>query len=270
MDSSEDIRPLLISLTGYGEHVVPPLLPTTSNGILDVSARLTYCPACWHEDAENGQAPYIRSQWSSWSSVLCTKHETWLSARRPGSQFGSELNGWAPIWQTDSNWALAAYLRHDPAMRPFASGFEPRSILPPTCGWKCVDAEFQAMVLDKARVLQLATRPESSSVRAHVWDALEVARNPRVTDFDLHGYRSAEPGWIADRICCLAAAVEIRRMIMGNEPAFERVRAVLEKDPSASELLSKCRSRMRRTHGSCHFPASRDAGAEARQRQAHR
>jgi hypothetical protein len=216
LDSSEDIRRLLISLTGYGERVVPPLLPTTSSGILDVSARLTYCPACWHEDAENGRAPYIRPQWSSWSSVLCTMHETWLSARRPGSHFGSELNGWAPIWQTDSNWALAAYLRHDPAMRPFASGFEPRSILPPTCGWKCVDAEFQAMVLDKARVLQLASRPESSSVRAHVWDALEVARNPRVTDFDLRGYRSAEPGWIADRICCLALAAEIRRMIMGN------------------------------------------------------
>jgi hypothetical protein len=112
------------------------------------------------------------------------------------------------------------------------------------------------MVLDKARVLQLASRPESCIVRAHVWDALEVARNPRVTDFDLRGYRSAQPGWIADRICCLAVAVEIRRMIMGNEPAFERVRAVLEKNLSASELLSKCRSCMRRTHGSCHFPAA--------------
>ena len=75
------------------------------------------------------------------------------------------------------------------------------------------------MVLDKARVLQLASRPESSSVRAHVWDVLEVARNPHVTDFDLRGYRSAEPGWIADRICCLAVAVEIRRMLVGNEPA---------------------------------------------------
>jgi hypothetical protein len=27
-------------------------------------------------------------------------------------------------------------------------------------------------------------------------------------------------------------------MIMANEPAFERARAILEKDPSASELLS--------------------------------
>jgi hypothetical protein len=144
-----------------------------------------------------------------------------------------------PFGKQTRNWASAAYLRHDPAMRPFASGFDARSILPPTCGWKCVDAEFQAMVLDKARILQLASRPESSSVRAHVWDALEVARNPRITDFDLRGYRSAEPGWIADRICCLAVAVEIPRMIIGNEPAFECVRVVLEKDPSASELLSK-------------------------------
>jgi hypothetical protein len=147
-------------------------------------------------------------------------------------------------------------LRHDPAMRPFASGFEAECILPPTCGWQCVDAEFQAVVLDKA-VLQLVSRPESFSVRAHVWDAVEGARNPRITDFDLRGYRSAEPGWIADRICCLSVAVEIRRMIMGNEPAFERVRTVLENDPSTSNLLLECRSRMRRTHGPCHFPASR-------------
>ena len=34
----------------------------------------------------------------------------------------------------------------------------------------------------------------------------------------------------------LAVAVEIRRMIMGNEPAFERVRAVLEKHLTASEI----------------------------------
>jgi hypothetical protein len=174
-----------------------------------------------------------------------------------------------PFGKQTRNWASAAYLRHDPAMRPFASGFDARSILPPTCGWKCVDAEFQAMVLDKARILQLASRPESSSVRTHVWDALEVAHNPRITDFDLRGYRSAEPGWIADRICCLAVAVEIPRMIIGNEHLnaygsfWKRIR-----QPASS--CRKCRIRMRRTHGSCHFPASCDAGAEARQRQAHR
>jgi hypothetical protein len=245
VDSSDDIRRLLISLTGLGERVVPSLLPTSSNGLLEVSARLAYCPACWHEDVERGRAPYIRSHWSFRSSVMCTKHETWLSARTPGSQFGSELNGWAPIWQTDSNWATAAHLTHDPAMRPFVSGFEAKSIVAPTCGWNRADAEFHVMASDKV-VLQLVSSPESSSVRTHVRDAIEVARNPRITDLDLRGYRSAEPGWILDRICCLSVATEIRRMILGGEPAFERVRAVLQKDPSAKELLLMCRDQTRR------------------------
>jgi hypothetical protein len=93
--------------------------------------------------------------------------------------------------------------------------------------------EFQALVRDKALILKLVTRPESGGIRARVWEAIEVALTPRVTDRDLRGYRSAKPGWIADRICCLSVAVEIHRMIMGSEPAFERVRKVLESDESA-------------------------------------
>jgi hypothetical protein len=116
------------------------------------------------------------------------------------------------------------------------------------------------MVLDKV-VLQLVCSPESSNVRAHARDAIEVARNPRFTDFDLRGYRSSEPGWIVDRICCLSVALEIRRMILGIEPAFERVRAVLHNEPSASELLLKSRGHMRRAHDSCQVPASGGATA---------
>jgi hypothetical protein len=154
-------------------------------------------------------------------------------------------------------------------MHPFAAGFEGRSILPPTCEWNCIDAEFQAMALDQV-VLGLVSRPESSNIRAHVRDAVEVARNPRVTDLDLRGYRSAEPGWIVDRICCLSVTTEIRRMILGGEPAFERVRAVLENDPSASELLLRCRVHLHRAHNSCHFPASGTSDLKGRPRQAHR
>ena len=47
---------------------------------------------------------------------------------------------------------------------------------------------------------------------------------------------------------CLSVATEIRRMILGGEPAFERVRAVLENDPSASELLLRCRVHLHRAH----------------------
>jgi hypothetical protein len=140
LDSSEDICRLLISLTGYGEHVVPPCF---------FPRRVAEC---------------LMSRQGSLTAKHVGMRTLRMVRRRARSQFGSELNGWAPVWQTDSNWALAAYLRHDPAMRPFASGFDARSILPPTCGWKCVDAEFQAMVLNEACVLQLASRPESSSI----------------------------------------------------------------------------------------------------------
>ena len=47
-------------------------------------------------------------------------------------------------------------------------------------------------------------------------------------------------GWIADRICCLSVATEIRRIILGSQPAFKLVRTFLETDPSANELLSRC------------------------------
>jgi hypothetical protein len=254
VDSSDEVRRSLILLTGYDERVVPPLLDTTVSRILGVSARLAYCAACWHEDVEHGCAPYIRSHWSSRSIVMCVKHETWLSARRPGIQFGSELNGWAPIWSTEPNWARAANLGHDLAMRPFTLGFEPKGIVPPNCAWTRVNAEFQVMASDKF-VFQLVSCPESASVRAHVLDAIEVARNPRVTDLDLRGYRSSEPGWIVDRICCLSVATEVRRMVLGIEPAFERVRAVLQEHPAASALLLKCHGHMRRDHDSCQIPA---------------
>jgi hypothetical protein len=121
-------------------------------------------------------------------------------------------------------------------------------------------------VQDKALILELVTRPESCGIRAHVWEAIEVARNARVTDRDLRGYRGAEPGWIAERICCLSVAIEIRRMIMGGEPAFERVRTVLESDPSAKQLLLECWGHMRRSHNSRHFPASSKADGRIGQR----
>jgi hypothetical protein len=45
-------------------------------------------------------------------------------------------------------------------------------------------------------------------------------------------------------------------MILGVEPAFERVRAVLQNDPSASDLLLRCRAHMRRAHDCCQFPST--------------
>ena len=49
-------------------------------------------------------------------------------------------------------------------------------------------------------------------------------------------------------------------MILAGDPAFERVRAVLQNDPSASELLLRCRGQLRQDHGSCQLPANGDVG----------
>jgi hypothetical protein len=266
LDSSDIIRRLLVSWTGYGEHLIPPVLPTTDDQVLDVSARLTYCSKCWYEDAENGRAPYVRRQWAFWSSVLCTKHETWLCARRPGRQFGSERNGWAPVWQTDPTWASASHLRYDPALRPLEAGFDADTILGPTGGWQRINAEFQALVHGKASILNLVMRPECVDVRAHVWAAIEVARSPRITDYDLRGYRRPEPGWIMDRICCLAIAAEVRRIIVDCEPAFERVRHVLGTQPAARKLLHECRAHMHPTHSSCHLPDRTESAVRTSER----
>jgi hypothetical protein len=94
----------------------------------------------------------------------------------------------------------------------------------------------------RQRVLQLASRPEGSNVRAHVWDALEVARNPHYR-FDPRGYRSAEPRRIADRICCLAVAVEIRSADTLTGRIAERHLAKLLscKAKPSSEILAGCR-----------------------------
>jgi hypothetical protein len=242
LDSSDTIRRLTVSWTGCAENLVPAVLPRSGNQVLDVSARLTYCAKCWNEDAENGRAPYVRRQWSFWSSVLCAKHETWLCARRPGRQYGSERNGWASVLQSDPAWASTSNLRYDPALRPFEAGFDASTVVGPTCSWRCIDAEFHALVQGGASILNSVVRPESFGVRAHVREAMETPYRPRISDYDLRGYRRPEPGWIVDRICCLAIATELRRMLVDREPAFESVRHILDALPAAKKLLHECRA----------------------------
>ena len=263
VDSSDAIRRSVISWTGHREQSVPPALPDADEKkLLEVSARLTYCPQCWDADAKNGRAPYIRRQWALWSSVLCAEHETWLCARRPGSQFGSELNGWAPVWQTEPNWAGAAYLQYDPALRPYTLGFEAESIERPACRWQDLKIEFESLARDKGSILNLVVRAESYNVRGRIWEALEAGQHiPRVTNADLRGYRRDEPGWIADRICCLLTAVEIYRMMADREPALQGVRHVLETHPAAKQLVGECRLCRRRSHNWRQFPARSQSAA---------
>ena len=242
VDSSDMLRSLLMTWTGHGDQSVPQALPKANNRILHVSARLAYCAKCWSDDAKNGRPPYIRRHWAYWDSAICAQHETWLCARRPGNSRGSELNGWAPIWQTERCWASAAYLRHDPALRPLTLGFEAESMPPPTCAWQDLSTDFASLTRE-ASVLNLVASAEGHPVRAHVWEALEGGRpNARVIDSDLRGYHDPRPGWIADRICCLLTAAEIRRMLAGREPASLAVRDILETQPAAKRLFAECRS----------------------------
>lgn len=244
VDSSDMIRRLLIAWTGYRDQLVPPLLPKADNRILHVSARLAYCAKCWSDDARNGRAPYIRRHWAYWDSAICAQHQTWLCARRPGDSRGSELNGWAPIWQTNPHWASAAYLRHDPTLSSLTLGFEADSMRQPTCAWQDLITDFASLTRE-GLVLNMVASAEGYGVRAHISEALETDQpKARVVYSDLKGYRGGKPGWIADRICCLLTAAEICRMLANREPASLTVREVLETHPAAKRLLVECRSKV--------------------------
>lgn len=153
-----------------------------------------------YPNAENGRAPYVRRQWSFWSSVLCAKHETWLCARRPGKQFGSERNGWASVLQSDPAWASASNLRYDPALRPFEAGFDANAVVGPTGSWKRLDGEFHALVQGGASILNSVVRPESFGVRARVREAIETLRIARASQTTISvGIADLSPAgsWIA-------------------------------------------------------------------------
>lgn len=240
-DASEELRHRLALWTGQSDRAIPRTLSTSTDDVLEVAARLTYCARCWSDDAKVGQSPYVRRTWASWLTVLCAEHQTWLCARRPGHQTGSELNGWAPVWQSTPAWASAACVRYDPAMREFTVGFESEMAHPPFCGWRDLACDIKELVRDKPVVMALVTKPECAGIRAEAWSVLEAANGRRITELDLHGYRRDKPGWITERICCVALAVEIRRIIQGQATAFEGVRNLLKSRPDAINLLFESR-----------------------------
>jgi hypothetical protein len=105
IDSSASIRQQAMRWSGLPEKFVPVLLCRRDEEVLELSARLTYCPDCWNQDVKKDTSPYVRRNWATWSAVACWKHNKWLSAREPHGRVGSDLNGWAPVWQTDITWA---------------------------------------------------------------------------------------------------------------------------------------------------------------------
>ena len=126
---------------------------------------------------------------------------------------------------------------------------------PPICGWHELSSEIQELVREKSSVMALVTKPDRAGIRAEVWKAIEVSNSRRFTDLDMRGYRGDKPGWIAERICCVALAVEIRRMIQNQAPAFEGVRDLLAARPDTSELLIESRRTSGQSHSNCQFPA---------------
>ena len=257
VDASGSIRRALVSWTGFAENSIPRLLPSVGENILEVSARLTYCPKCWNEDVKLGRSPYIRRSWANWSCVLCAIHRTWLSAREPGYGFGSELNGWASTWQTDVRWASAAHVQHDPELLPFSLGFEGHGILHPSCNWTDLEFEIDRLTRENPSPLRLVLRPHNRGLCDLIWQALGNGEpSPRITDAHLRGYHRSEPGWIAGRISCLIVATEIARMASDQKPAFSVARTLLEAHPAARRLVHDWR--ILRSHNSRQFSA--DAG----------
>ena len=254
IDASGSIRRALVSWTGFAENSIPRLLPSAGENILEVSARLTYCPKCWNEDVKLGRSPYIRRSWANWSCVLCAIHRTWLSAREPGHGFGSELNGWASTWQTDVRWASAAHVQHDAALLPFSLGFEGNSILHPSCKWRDLEFEIERLTRENPSPLKLVLRPHNRGLCDLIWQALWNGEpSPRITDAHLPGYHRSEPGGIAGRISCLIVATEIARMASDQKPAFSVARTLLEAHPAARRLVHDWR--ILRSQNSCQFSA---------------
>jgi len=50
-----------------------------------------------------------------------------------------------------------------------------------------------------------------------------------------------------------------------REPAFERVRRVLETQPAAKQFMLECRTQNRATHNSCHLVAAQNNQCQAQE-----
>jgi hypothetical protein len=248
IDSSASIRQLAMRWSGLPEKFVPVLLCRRDEEVLELSARLTYCPDCWNQDVKKDTSPYVRRSWATWFAVACWKHNKWLSAREPHGRYGSDLNGWAPVWQTNITWARGANVEHDPATALLASGLESHAIATPDCPWAEFKTDFDRLARTRSSgVIVLASAPELFGMRSSVWEALEIGRSRRITDAHLFGYRGSRPGWLAGRIASVVAAVEALRIAERRSAAFDTVRRVLLGNPGGQLLIEKfrgCHSRV--------------------------
>lgn len=217
-----------------------PVLNVTDTCDLDVSARLTFCGKCWDDDVKGGRQPYIRRKWARWQCVSCSEHQSWLSARRPSTDRGSGLNGWAQVWQTNDSWAEKSFLRYEPTYKASEIVFGPDAFCEPESSWATFETEIEA--LNTARdytgksVLGLVCKSTYSGLRLKSMDSLCQRDLARVSDFNLMGYRGSQPGWIADRIAALSLAIEVSRMIAGAAPCFSGLRRLIRSSEEGHRL----------------------------------
>jgi hypothetical protein len=185
--------------------------------------------------------------------VSCGRHETWLTARRPRLYRESPRNGLEGVWQSNPQWANTGNLKHDPLMTVTTNAFAPNTFVQPDSDWKTfehaimpINQEYETCgFMEAGSVLRAVISPEFLSLRSKVLASMQTPPAIRLNDFDLHGYRHAEPGWIANRIACLVIAVELVRTVSGSEPIFLGARAIIETSECAQAWVSLACARPR-------------------------
>jgi len=150
-------------------------------------------------------------------------------------RYGSGLNGWARVWQTNTIWARGANVEHDPATALLASGLDSHAVATPDCSWADFKTDFDRLARKRSSgICVLASAPGLFGMRSGVWESLEIGRSRRITDVHLFGYRGARPGWLACRIASVVAAVEALRNAERRSAAFDTVRPVYWAIPAAN------------------------------------
>jgi hypothetical protein len=105
-----------------------------------------------------------------------------------------------------------------------------------------LDADFESLAHENRPILRVLAKPEFGGMLLRVFQSLESGSpNPRITDTHLRGYDRYQPGWIAARIGCLVAAVEIVRILRHRQPAIEIAKKTIEGYPGAWQLVNECR-----------------------------
>ena len=270
VDTDLQIRRDVSAWTATEPNHVPALLNPLD--ALPLRARLAYCPACWDDDVAAGHSPYARRHWACWSTVHCSRHLRWLSARRPISKSESLSAGWAPMWRTREAWAERLELKWYASNERMLVGFDADAVLLPDVDWPALSADLvrcevaSTVPKDADRKMNpchaLLTSIQDSSMVALQFQLAEwLVTDGRCTSH-VEQAHSAKPLWLGARVVTLLAAVELLRMSEGREPVdagtARIVRSgVLQRPRDAPERLINCETIPTNLSNSETFPQKR-------------